>query len=207
MVSAAAEIKQHNEQRPVNEDGLPADAPLAPVNAAALIQAAEKPKELPPEIKKKLSERPRVNPLAVVLGGKMRFLVGGALLVLCFLWMNQNNLIPDSEINFEGYRFLVENAKPLSFLPAPVDGILSGFNVGAAGLLLVISALARRWGLLFFMFLGVAVLLGGPQFIPDVMGYKGVYIALLAGLALAEFGIVFNRAAKQAARAKEAKFA
>ena len=79
-----------------------------------------------------------------------------------------------------------------------VGEVFSGLNVGVAGVLLVLSALARSLKLLFFLVLAVLVLLIGPVAgVPDLMKIDKRHVCLLAGLLLAEFGVVFNRAARQ----------
>jgi eukaryotic-like serine/threonine-protein kinase len=196
MVSAAAEIKQQTEQRAVASDvGLEETAAVsAPVNAKMLMEAAEKPTSLPPEIKKKLEEKPKPSRLA--LGSKIRFLAGAVLVVFCFLWMNQNALIPSSEVDFKTYLINLEKAGNLTFFPAPLDKVFSGFHVGFAGLVLVLSSLMRSGKLLFFVFLAVIVSMVGPLLVPDDLGANPSFVALVAGLAVFEFGVVFNRAAR-----------
>src|SRR5207253_495121 len=92
MVSAAAEIKHQTEQRSAIEEGGPqaTEAFTAPVNARMLMDAAEKPKSLPPDVKKKMDARPTPNPLGLVFGGTTRFVLGVVLVALCFSRMNQN---------------------------------------------------------------------------------------------------------------------
>ena len=198
MVSAAAEIKQHAEQRSAAGASVLEETSAAPpsFNAKMLIEAAEKPKELPPEIKKKLQARPKVNPLALVFGGTARFALGAVLIALCFLWVNSNGLVPGGEIDFKVYLLAIEKAEPLGFLPSPIDKGFSGFHAGLAGVLLVLSMLMRSRKLLFFVFLAVIALLVVPMVLPDNLGIPPSFAALGAGLALAEFGIVFNRAAR-----------
>jgi serine/threonine protein kinase len=201
MVSAAAEIKQQSEQRSaVAESHLQeTEVGSAPINAKMLVEAAEKPTALPPEIKKKLDEQPKANPLGLIFGGTTRFALGAVLVALCFLWMNQNALVPSSEVDFKIYLLKLEaavEAGNLAFFPAPLDRVLSGFHIGFAGLLLVLSILMRSRILLFFVWLSVIVSLIAPLVIPDEWGVNPSFVALLAGAAVAEFGVVFNRAAR-----------
>ncbi len=161
-----------------------------------MIFAADEPKGLPPEIKKKLNEKPGTNPLWLIFGGHVRFLVGLVLVILCFLWVNQNDLVPDGGTDFKSYVSRLhdeERTKPLGFLPEP----LSGFHLGLAGVVLALSALTRSGKLLFFLVVAVIVLLALPFVLWEEMGRSSSYVALLAGFALTEFGCIFNRHASR----------
>ncbi len=202
MVSAAAEIKQQAEQKSVAAEGglMETSALATPINAKMLMEAADKPKSLPPEVKKKLQEGAASNPLGLVFGGKARFLTGAILVAFCFLWMNQNELVPSGDVDFKAYLVKLElaaEAGNLTFFPAPLDKVFSGFHVGFAGILLVLSILMRSGKLLCFVLLAVVVAMVGPLFIPDDLGANPSFVSLMAGLALFEFGVVFNRAARR----------
>jgi hypothetical protein len=201
MVHAAVEIKHEAERRSVAEVPVAVAVEAAPpppptFKMAELMEAAEKPRELTPEEKQQLQAAPRPPLTTMLFGPKPRFLLGALLIVLCFLWVNQNGLVPDGEVEFKAYLMAVETAEPLSFLPGTLAEVFSGFNVGMAGVLLVLSALSRSVKLLFFLVLGVLLMLFGPVAgIPDVMKVDRRHVSLLAGLLLVEFGFVFNRAA------------
>src|SRR5262249_22700815 len=86
MVCAAAGIKQ----RTAVDLGQTVEVPTAiaaPVSAKQLIESAEKPRALTEEEKKRLTEGEPPGVGARLLGGRVRFLLGALLLVLCFLWM------------------------------------------------------------------------------------------------------------------------
>jgi hypothetical protein len=210
MVHAAVEIKQESQRRAAPEipvaqvveaTAIPVAVPAPPpLKAAELIQVAEEPRALTPEEKKQLQAAPKVPLTTVLFGPKPRFLLGTLLIVLCFLWMNHNELIPDGEVRFDDYLARLSLAQPLSFLPGVVGDVFNSLNPGVAGLLLVLSALTRSRNLLFFLVLAVLVLLIGPVTgVPDLLNVDRRHVCLLAGLLLAEFGYIFNHAARQKA--------
>lgn len=199
MVSAGAALKQ---QAAVEQGGL-VETSAVPVNVQEALKAAEKPRSLSPEEKKKLTQSTKGPGLAAFLfGPKLRFLLGAGLVVLCILWIQSNELTDvkaGEELDYKTFTGRLAKADAtgnLGFLPKPIDGVLSGFTVGLAGLLLVLSALSRSKALLFFFLLAVAVLLAAPLALTEpIMGIGPRYIALLAGFLLAEFGFVFARSA------------
>ena len=131
----------------------------------------------------------------LLLGPKVRFLAGAALLAACFLWMVQDELVPGEEGDLLGFADKLRRAQPLNLLSGNPAPLLSGFNAAGAGLLLVLSALTRSWRLVFFLLLATGVALTGHLVgIPDVGPVKAPYVALVAAFAVAEFGVVFNGA-------------
>ena len=133
----------------------------------------------------------------LLLGPKVRFLAGAALLAGCFLWMYQNDLVPSEEDDLSGFADKLQRAQPLNLLSGTPAALVSGFNAAGAGLLLVLSALTLSWRLVFFLLLAAGVALTGHLLgIPDVGPVKAPYVALVAAFALAEFGVVFNGASR-----------
>lgn len=166
--------------------------PVVPVTLR--IEVAEKPR--PPR------EEPAGPGLLSVLfgvlfGPRVRFLLGAALLAATVLWMSQNELVPGEETDLAQFAEKLAGAKPLDLLAGWPATLLSGFNPAGAGLLLVLSALTRTGKIVFFLTLAAIVALAGPLAgIPDVGPVKASYVSLIAALVLAEFGIVFESAAR-----------
>lgn len=210
MVQAAAQIKEEGKRQEVasaeasstgEETTVVPAAP--PLKMQEMIAAAEQPRALTTQEKQLLQETKRPPITTLLFGPRVRFLLGTILLVFCFLWMNNNDLIPREDLQFDLYLQAVKYADAngrLSFLPSPVDEVLSGFNTGVAGLLLVLSALTRSGKMLFFLLLGVIAMLAGPLFVTEpIFDIGGRYVALLGGVLLAVFGMVFHLSSRQKA--------
>jgi hypothetical protein len=143
-----------------------------------------------------------------LLGARTRFLLGAAVLAGCLLWVRQNEVIPGAQLRdvvakvgggsdpLEALRNarldvrLPDQPRPLdaSFLPRPVAGLFEGLNAGAAGLILVLSALVPGWRAGVFAVAGAAVALLGPKVgIPRLgpLDPRTVAMTLGAGIALA----------------------
>jgi eukaryotic-like serine/threonine-protein kinase len=188
MVAQAAELK--------DQEAGPNATPAVPaVRARDLVEMAEQPEPRP---------RPRwVGRLLgaifnLFFGPQVRFLLGAALLTLFGLWLYLNDLVPGDVAALPGVLKRLAGARPLQWLPPPLDVLLSGINTGAAGLLLVLSALTRSGKVLFFVLPAVAVILTGHHVgLPGIGPLRPEYVSLLAGLALAEFGVVFARSTEE----------
>jgi hypothetical protein len=115
-----------------------------------------------------------------LLGPLPRLLVGLVLLAACGGWLYQNDLIPGQEIKqvaaeavdridlpdftpLEKFDWN-KGTKPLSIplVPEALTAIFSSFNTGAAGLLLVLSAILRGSRITLFGWLAAIVAFAGP---------------------------------------------
>ncbi len=118
------------------------------------------------------------------LGSHVRIVIGALLLTGCVMWLNHNGMF--SQLNLQDLKSTVDSAiksgdvsnlanetgidlqATRSPLPWPIFGSwISSFNAGAAGLLLLISALFRGWKAgIVFLAAGAVVWLGGSFGIP-----------------------------------------
>jgi hypothetical protein len=144
-----------------------------------------------------------------LLGPRMRFLVGLVLLAGCAGWMHQNDLIPGQQLkqvageavdrgdvpdvtplrNYDWNRA----TKPLNLPPLPAlltEGFAS-FNPGAAGLLLVLSALLRGTRIALCGWLAAVVTCVGPSVgVPALGPLTPHQVSMAAGAVLVVAGFV-----------------
>ncbi len=182
--------------------------------ARAISQAAEAPENV-------LVERehgrfgPETSPAwDLLLGPRARFLFGAALLVGCLLWVDQNGIVTGAQIKDVATR-AIEHPDPLQalrdtrldvrvplrttplrlpFLPRLVSNLFHDFNSGAAGLILILSALMPGARVGLFAIPGAAIALFGPAVgLPPIgpLDAMGTSMALGAGVAL--LGVFFGR--------------
>jgi hypothetical protein len=197
MVNAAAEMKKADEPAAAGE------APRPRRNLKSLVETAEQTYSAQAEPRK----RPAITVGDIVetfIGWKVRFLTGSVLLGLTLVWAYQNDLhtpFKNPDLNLSGeLSKRVEDLKPLwlPFVPAFVLTFFSGFNPGAAGLLLILSAGWRSMAINVFFFPAVAVILFGPMFgvpaltLPFVGELTAQTLSLAAGVAVALVGVVYN---------------
>ncbi len=145
--------------------------------------------------------------LNLLLGARMRFALAVILLGACALWMHQNGLIPQQvsskEVSLDSLKQLqltqADDAKPLELplLPAPVLTVLSGYGVGLAGLVLLLSCLFRGKKMTVFMLPAAGVILVGhliPGFSAQKLGpLQGQHLIWAVGGAIAVVGLLFGR--------------
>ncbi len=164
------------------------------------------------ESKRKRLVGTALSPVAMLLGPKMRFMLGCLLIAGCALWARQNGLV--SRENLERAKSVVEtsvqerNASSLAGaaqsigqqqttdLAIPVIGkYLSSFNAGVAGLTLVVLGMFRGWKMSLFALPAAAVMVLGPTLgIPAIIPLSTVHVTSLgAGLLIAAVGFVFGR--------------
>jgi serine/threonine protein kinase len=153
-----------------------------------------------------------LSPLAMLLGPKMRFLVGCLLIAGCAVWARQNGFV--TRENLESVKAAVETSvqdqsaaslasaaqaigeQPTTELAIPLVGkYLSSFNAGIAGLLLIVLGLFRGWKMSLFALPAAALMVLGPTLgIPAVIPLSTVHVSsLVAGLVIAAIGFVFGR--------------
>jgi hypothetical protein len=203
LVASAAELKKEA-QTPAGKDS--PEARRARIKAM-LEEARENP-EAPPSLLERLSR----GPLGVLLGYRLRFLAGAALIALCAMWMNSNGLIPGQELkqlaevakqpinreNLEAastseaaQKFAgswLQSYKQAQPLGIPViGGLFNSFNPGVAGLLLLFSAFIPGLRISFVIIPAALVLLFGAAF------GLGTMIPLAIGAALGCVGLLFVR--------------
>lgn len=148
----------------------------------------------------------------LLVGAHVRLLAAAVLLAACGLWVHQNGLIPTAEVQQQATRAmetrdlknLQETAtrdlnkptKPLEIaqLPREATAWVDGWNIGAAGLLLVASLLFRGNVMSIFVLLGAAVVAVGHQYgIRTVEPFRAEHVALMLGSALALVGFRMGR--------------
>jgi eukaryotic-like serine/threonine-protein kinase len=153
-----------------------------------------------------------------VLGPKIRFLGGAALVAGCIAWMHQNAMI-----SAEHASALVEAAKSgdmnavrthvqagvahardqaakptemldLPALPRAVLAVLSSFGAGSGGLFLIISSFVGGVRIAFFAIPAAAIPIVGPRLgLPSLAGLDPSVIPSLIGAGVLTAGLVFAR--------------
>jgi hypothetical protein len=150
--------------------------------------------------------------LGMVLGAKVRFLLGAVILAGFLLWLNQNEMLRSDRLTKLGtdvagkgdvHKGLAEAEQRLGGLERPLELPMvsasvaewfSNLNAGVAGLLLVLSAFFRGWRVSLLVLPGAAVVLAGQRFgVPEVGPVGAAQVSMGAGMALALLGMVFLR--------------
>ena len=153
----------------------------------------------------------RANPLGrlvgLVVGSHVRAVLAAVLLAACGLWGHQNGLLPGAEVQAQATQAVqtkdlsgLEDAVPLdanrATKPLTVEGVpevftvwADSFNLGAAGLLLLLSLFRRGNAMAVFVLLGAAVAVVGHRFgIRTVEPLRDYHVALMLGSVLALVG-------------------
>jgi len=143
--------------------------------------------------------------IGLLFGQRARFLAGCALLILCGMWVQQNEALSGS-----GVREAIErrslDASNLELLEQPdaatlelpmlresVRQVVSGFHVGVAGLLLLISSWFRNLSIAVFAWPGAAVALLGASFgMPAIAALSPAVVSMAASVALFVVGLVLS---------------
>ncbi|HEX5102162.1 MAG TPA: hypothetical protein VFV87_00015 [Pirellulaceae bacterium] len=153
-----------------------------------------------------------LSPLAIALGGGVRFFLGCLLVIGCVLWARQNGLLSRENVHQVGSAVsasvqhgdaasLAADAQSLTSrdlrpLRIPVVGpLVSSFNAGIAGLVLIVLGLFRGWKMSLFALPATAVMLLGPAVhVPAFLSLQTVHLESIgAGLLIAAVGVVFGR--------------
>jgi eukaryotic-like serine/threonine-protein kinase len=151
----------------------------------------------------------------IVLGPKIRFLAGAALLAGCVAWMHQNAMI-----SREHATALVEAAKvgnltaveshaqagiahareqagrkteflELPVVPPALLALVSSFGAGAGGLILIVSSFLSGHRIVYFAIPAAAIpILGARLGLPGVFGLEESLIPSIAGAAVLAAGIL-----------------
>jgi hypothetical protein len=203
MVQKAAEMRSAERQRRFADV-----AQAAGFHAGHLMQAAEFPDFSLPR-----PQRP--NPLAgladLVFGRGLRLIVGSALLLLCWAWLQQNGLVPNRDVTKKAAQAI--EAQDLSFLkegalnpgkqshgleilgvPAEYTAWCDSLNVGVAGLLLILSVFFRGAVTGVLALFAAAVTVAGHRFgIPSVEPIRDYHASLILGMVLSLVAFRFTR--------------
>ncbi len=185
MVATAAEIKECIRTR---DDTFMVNRAIA----QAMREATVKPeKVLIGHERGRLADRERVGLLArlanLVLGPKVRFLAGAALLAGCIAWMHQNAMISSDQAEAvvaaaktgdvkaiqshaqsgvaRARKVAARETRPLEFpmVPAEVLKLVSSFGAGVGGLILIVSSLFRGVRIALFAVPAAAIPILGPR--------------------------------------------
>jgi eukaryotic-like serine/threonine-protein kinase len=161
------------------------------------------------------------NIASIVVGPKIRFLAGLALLAGCIAWMHQNALI-----SAEHASALVEAAKAgdltgiqshaqagvahaavqsarktemlaLPGIPRTILALVSSFGAGAGGLFLIVSSFVRGVRIALFAVPAAAIPILGPRLgLPPLLGLDPSFIPSILGAAVLAAGLVLGRESK-----------
>jgi hypothetical protein len=190
LVNGAAEIRRGADAA-VPADARPAETPeqkRARVRAMLLAAGTETPRGGPSQA--------LLGVLHLLLGAKVRFLLGGALLAGFFFWLKQHDLIPDEKRPLLDQALALWQARgplELPMVPRFLAALLSGVEAGAAGLILVVSGLLSRLRAAAFAIAAAALALFAP--LPGVPGLDtldGRATSLAAGAAVLLAGFLFG---------------
>jgi hypothetical protein len=158
MVAVSAELREAQRA--------PTSSPLAEIArevtvARAIRQAIEVPEQVLDEREPGPLKPDPSRAWELLLGPRTRFLLGAALLAGFLLWVDQNGIVTSTQIKAVVSQ-AIEHPDPvralrdaridvrvplqtrplrLPFLPRPVSNLFHDFNTGAAGLILILSAL------------------------------------------------------------------
>lgn len=193
---------------PVAELAGPQPPPASPANFQKLMETALNPDtsatvELPAR-----RARFSLKKLASTLvGARFRFITGAVLCFCCIFWIRQNHLL-EGDGFAHAFAAIVEQGTterwdhmgaPLAIplVPATVQDLFNSFNVGIAGLLLLISAFLGGWKASLIAWPAAGLILLGSAVLPAAGPVSGGVLGLSAGLALAVVGLLIRRAARR----------
>jgi hypothetical protein len=188
---------------------------VPPSIARAIHQAVDAPEQVLVEREHGLI-RPETSWLwELLFGPRVRFLFGAALVVGCLLWVDQNGIVTGAQIKEAATR-AAEHADPLRalrdanidmripaqtkplnlpFLPRGVANLFDGWGAGAAGLILILSALVCGARMTLFALPGAAVALIGPKVgVPAIGPLDSTIASMAIGAGVALLGVAFGRA-------------
>lgn len=206
MVAVAAEI--HAGAKPGAE-------PAGQTSIArAVHEAVEAPEHILVEREHGLIQPERSWLWELLVGPQTRFLFGAALVVGCLLWVDQNGIVSRAQIKEAAAR-AAEHPDPLqalrntridvrvpartqplklAFLPRPLANLFQGWGAGAAGLILILSALIPGVRMALFAIPGAAIALIGPRVgVPSIGSLDSVMTSMAIGAGVALLGVVFGR--------------
>ncbi len=191
LVNGAAEIRRAAEIA-VARDARPAETPeqkRARIRAMLLSAGTESPRSV--------SSKALSGLLNLLFGAKVRFLLGGALLAGFFFWLQQHGLIPDRDRPLlDQLTALWREKGPLELplVPGFLTALFGGVEAGAAGFMLLASAVLTRLRAAAFAFPAAGLALLAP--LPSVPGLDAIAdgraVSLAAGAALLIVAFLFG---------------
>ncbi len=156
---------------------------------------------------------PLLRLLSALVGPRARFLLGGLLCALFLLWADQVGIISSTEIRAQAERAIAERdvgrLKDVSVdigrihtmderlripgVPESITRLVSGYGVGAAGLILIASALVAGSRIAIFALPGAAVAWLGPRLgIPPVGPLAAPAVSAAIGSAVLLVGMIWE---------------
>lgn len=201
MVQAAGQVRDAEVERA--RAGYATHHAGHPVNVmAAMLAPAQNPLVFVPTPRDPLGRF-----VGLFVGPHVRAAIAALLLAGCALWVHQNALIPEAELQAQATqavesqnftelqqtatRDLNKSTSPLvvSGIPSKATNWLDGWNAGFAGLLLLGSLFYRGNLMAVFVLLGAAVAAVGHQYgIRTAEPFRAEHIALMLGSVLALIG-------------------
>lgn len=156
---------------------------------------------------------PLLRLLAALIGPRARFLLGLGLVALFLLWADQVGIISSTEIRAQAERAIAERDvgrlkdvnvdvgrihttdEPLHIpgVPESLTRLVSGYGVGAAGLILIASALASGWRMALFALPAAAIAWLGPRIgIPAIGPLAAAAVAAAIGAGVLVVGLLWE---------------
>ncbi len=156
---------------------------------------------------------PLLRLVAALTGPRVRFLLGGLLCALFLLWADQVGVISSTEIRERAERAIAERDvgqlkdvnvdvtriqiadEPLRIpgVPEGLTRLVSGYGVGAAGLILIVSALTAGSRIALFALPAAAIAWFGPRLgIPPVGPLAGPAVAAAIGAVVLVVGMLWE---------------
>jgi hypothetical protein len=194
LVEQAAKLKEA-----VLRQAVSFSAPTALLTARSVISGAGRPARQRPR------RRPVQRVVRAVFAPRTRFLAGAALIGLCLLWAEQNDLLNLEKItrvvegategdvkHAQGYWEQARNAHPLK-LPFDITlSLFNSFNPLIAGLLLVLAAFTARPAVAALCMAGaLVVFLGG--LVPLPAGLNPLYVWGATGVVVLVLAVILGR--------------
>jgi hypothetical protein len=143
------------------------------------------------------------GPLDLLLGARVRFIVGGLLIAGCAMWLRQNGLVeerPDLQAlrglsAFIGAPSADTAPLQLPFVPQSVTRYFNSVNPGVAGLILVLSALFVTGArIALFIIPAAAVAMFGHRLgLGQVWIIPEIWTSIAAAGVLMVLGLLFGR--------------
>jgi serine/threonine protein kinase len=199
----------------VTQDYIPAPATAPRPSMKDLLETAQNPET----VYQKTEVKPRsFKPMGFLFGqllsAKVRFVLGAALLAVCLVWIDQNELIHWDKLKAVAQEAIrkrdigrlgqaeVPTDKPSAGLKLPMLSepiTFDGFNAAVAGLILLVSGFFRGWRMSLLVLPGAALAFVGHHCgVPDAGPVAAMYVSMAGGLVLALLGFIFLRQGEKA---------
>jgi hypothetical protein len=162
---------------------------------------------------KERGPNPLLRMIAAVTGPRARFLLGGLLCALFLLWADQVGIISSAEIREKAERAIAERdvgrlqevnfdvarihttdeALRIPGVPESLTWLVSGYGVGAAGLILIVSALVAGSRIAVFAVPAAAIAWLGPKLgIPAIGPLAAPAVAAAIGAGVLVVGMLWE---------------